>query len=299
VPTGAVALTAGSKTNDLAGDSPSTARLLGALTTTTVDAADWIGSSDAYDYYKFTLSAATTVTLTLGGFSVPSGIATNNSGFALYSSNGTTQLAWVYANSAGAATIAQSLAAGTYYIKVDDGYGSGTNYHLYASSNIPSGATGATGAAGATGATGAATVKTTLNSYTLGSNSENLTFIGTGNFVGTGNNLANVIIGGAGDDTLNGKGGADILTGGLGSDTFILAKGEANGDLITDFTVSPTLGMDRIVFTGYGSHASLVKQVTGSASTPTVYAIRSGGVIQDTFKIAGNVTLTSSNYSFV
>jgi Ca2+-binding RTX toxin-like protein len=54
---------------------------------------------------------------------------------------------------------------------------------------------------------GTDTVKTTLSSYTLGPNVENLTFIGTGSFAGTGNVLANIITGGAGNDALTGGGG--------------------------------------------------------------------------------------------
>ena len=51
---------------------------------------------------------------------------------------------------------------------------------------------------------GTDTVSTTLASYTLGANVENLTATGAGNFTGTGNALANVITGDAGNDTLDG-----------------------------------------------------------------------------------------------
>ncbi|MDB5446835.1 MAG: hypothetical protein JWQ97_2152 [Phenylobacterium sp.] len=63
------------------------------------------------------------------------------------------------------------------------------------------------------------TVKTTLGSYTLTSNVENLTYIGTtGAFVGTGNEIDNSITGGAGNDLLHGATGNDILRGGDGAD---------------------------------------------------------------------------------
>jgi Ca2+-binding RTX toxin-like protein len=119
-----------------------------------------------------------------------------------------------------------------------------------------------------------------------------------------GNALANVITGGAGDDNLNGAAGndtliggagADTLTGGSGSDVFVLAKGDANGDLITDFTHT----FDQITFTGYGAGAALVKQVAGTATQPTLYAVQVGGLTQDTFKLAGNITLASTEYRFV
>src|SRR6185312_3214368 len=59
------------------------------------------------------------------------------------------------------------------------------------------------------------TVRTTLTSYTLGANVENLTFIGPGNFTGTGNALNNVITGGPGTNTLNAGAGNDVLVAGL------------------------------------------------------------------------------------
>lgn len=62
-------------------------------------------------------------------------------------------------------------------------------------------------------------MQTSLASYTLGANVENLTYTGIGNFIGNGNGLNNVITGGVGNDTLNGGGGNDQLFGGIGNDT--------------------------------------------------------------------------------
>ncbi len=61
---------------------------------------------------------------------------------------------------------------------------------------------------------GTDTVETTLSSYTLGANIENLRFVGIGNFTGTGNELANTLTGGDDNDTLDGGAGADQMTGG-------------------------------------------------------------------------------------
>jgi Ca2+-binding RTX toxin-like protein len=66
-------------------------------------------------------------------------------------------------------------------------------------------------------------VQTTLNSYTLPDNVENLTFTGGGDFVGTGNALNNIITGGAGNDVLTGGGGNDTLNGGAGYDTAVFS----------------------------------------------------------------------------
>ena len=74
-------------------------------------------------------------------------------------------------------------------------------------------------------------MRSTLNSYTLGDNVENLTFIGAGDFSGTGNDLANTITGGGGNDTLDGGAGIDRLVGGAGDDTYLV---DDSGDLITE-----------------------------------------------------------------
>ncbi|WP_425339279.1 Ig-like domain-containing protein [Brevundimonas alba] len=60
-------------------------------------------------------------------------------------------------------------------------------------------------------------VETTLASWTLQNNVENLTYTGVGAFAGTGNGLDNIITGGAGGDTLIGAGGNDVLIGGDGA----------------------------------------------------------------------------------
>ncbi|HVI88964.1 MAG TPA: hypothetical protein VM659_11705 [Dongiaceae bacterium] len=69
-------------------------------------------------------------------------------------------------------------------------------------------------------------VVSSIASYTLGANVENLTLqAGIGgpdvfNSSGTGNELNNVIIGDDGDNKLDGKGGVDQLAGGKGDDTY-------------------------------------------------------------------------------
>ncbi|MNZ23404.1 Bifunctional hemolysin/adenylate cyclase precursor [compost metagenome] len=76
---------------------------------------------------------------------------------------------------------------------------------------------------------GTDTVETTLASYTLGDNVENLTKTNGGNFTGTGNALANTLTGNTGNDTLNGLGGVDLLVGGLGDDQL---NGGADNDVL-------------------------------------------------------------------
>ncbi len=67
---------------------------------------------------------------------------------------------------------------------------------------------------------GTDTVQTSLASYILGSNVENLTYTGSSGFTGTGNDQNNVIKGGAGADRLDGRAGADTLIGGAGNDVY-------------------------------------------------------------------------------
>jgi Ca2+-binding RTX toxin-like protein len=78
---------------------------------------------------------------------------------------------------------------------------------------------------------GTDTVRTTLSSFTLGTDIEALVYFGSSAFSGTGNALANTITGGIGNDILNGAGGADRLIGGLGNDTFIF---DAIGDVAVE-----------------------------------------------------------------
>jgi Ca2+-binding RTX toxin-like protein len=82
------------------------------------------------------------------------------------------------------------------------------------------------------------TVQTSLSRYTLGGNVENLTYTGTGNFIGNGNGSNNVITAGAGNDTLNGGGGNDILTGNDGNDTL---NGDAGNDQLSGGIGTDTL----------------------------------------------------------
>ena len=73
-------------------------------------------------------------------------------------------------------------------------------------------------------------------SATLTGAGKSLTLLGIENVSGTGNGQANQIFGNKGANELNGAGGADTLTGGAGNDVFVVKAGEANGDLIADFT---------------------------------------------------------------
>lgn len=76
------------------------------------------------------------------------------------------------------------------------------------------------------------TIRTSLTSYHLGANVENLIYTGSSNFVGVGNALDNIINGRTGNDILTGGGGNDTLNGGDGLDTAVLSG------VASDYTVT-------------------------------------------------------------
>ena len=106
------------------------------------------------------------------------------------------------------------------------------------------------------------TVETTLYSYVLAANVENLVFTGTGVFYAVGNATANVIRGGASNDQMDGAGGDDILWGGAANDTLIggagvdTLNGEVGNDILNggagDDILTGGLGDDRYVVDSLG-----------------------------------------------
>jgi Ca2+-binding RTX toxin-like protein len=89
-------------------------------------------------------------------------------------------------------------------------------------------------------------------SFTLGTNFENLTLSGAANAAGTGNAAANTITGNAGNNSLNGLTGNDTLDGSAGADSFVFstALGSTNIDRINNFSAADdTFRLDDAVFT--------------------------------------------------
>jgi Ca2+-binding RTX toxin-like protein len=146
------------------------------------------------------------------------------------------------------------------------------------------------------------TVQTTLGSFTLGANIENLVYTGAGSFTGGGNGLDNSLTGGTANDT---------LTGGAGADTFNAIA--SNGlDVITDFTS----GSDRIVLDASYTQTATVDFVSGAgAQTATgtnsafLYDTSTGilsydadgtgaGAAVQLFNLGAGTTLVSSDVIF-
>ncbi|MGZ9739694.1 peroxidase family protein [Pseudomonas sp. GNP012] len=157
---------------------------------------------------------------------------------------------------------------------------------------------------------GSDSVQTTLASYTLGANVENLLYTGTGNFTGNGNALNNVMTGGVGNDTLNGGdgndtllGGAgnDVITGGAGNDRMVGALGndtfrvDSAGDLVVEVTGegadsvqttlnSYTLGanVEHMLFTGAGNFVGTGNALSNIITAGTGNDTLNGGDGNDT-----------------
>ncbi|MFZ2982465.1 MAG: family 16 glycosylhydrolase, partial [Sphingobium sp.] len=91
------------------------------------------------------------------------------------------------------------------------------------------------------------TVRTTLSSYTLPVNLENIVYIGSGSVTLTGNQDDNVMQGGDGGATLSGSAGNDLLLGGLGNDWLSGGDGDdaAYGGAGSD-TLRGNSGNDRL-----------------------------------------------------
>ncbi|SER19517.1 calcium-binding protein [Sphingobium sp. YR768] len=135
-------------------------------------------------------------------------------------------------------------------------------------------------------------VRTTLASYTLGTNLERLTgLLSTGQTL-TGNSAANTITGGSGNDTLNGGTGADTMIGGAGNDLYYVdnasdvvteASGQGN-DTVRTALASYALGanVENLIGTAATAQAltgnSLDNSITGGTANDTL----TGGAGNDT-----------------
>jgi Ca2+-binding RTX toxin-like protein len=149
-------------------------------------------------------------------------------------------------------------------------------------------------------------VRTSLATYVLADNVENLTGrLNTGQSL-VGNTLANTIMGGAGNDTLDGGTGDDTLNGGAGNDTYVV-------DSINDLTIeNANAGIDTVeASTHYRLLANLENltllggsdlQAYGNALANTLTSnsgidLLSGGAGDDTYVVnsTSDAVLESAN----
>ncbi|MGO7755564.1 beta strand repeat-containing protein, partial [Rhizobium ruizarguesonis] len=169
------------------------------------------------------------------------------------------------------------------------------------------------------------TVQTNLAAYTLGTNVENLTYIGTGSFAGTGNLLDNVLKGGVaadklmgagGNDTLIGGGGADTMLGGTGDDIYVvdiatdlvIENVNEGTDTVRTALVSYTLGnnVENLTYTGSASFTgtgnALANTITGGAGNDVLNGAAGadtliGGAGNDTYIVdhAGDIVTENAD----
>jgi Ca2+-binding RTX toxin-like protein len=128
------------------------------------------------------------------------------------------------------------------------------------------------------------TVRTSLATYTLGADLENLVYTGTAAFTGTGNDLANRIDGGAGADNLNGGLGIDRMTGGAGNDTYtvddtldaVIELANGGTDLIRTTVASYALfdNVENLTYIGaldfFGEGNAVANTLTGGVGADTL-----------------------------
>ena len=152
---------------------------------------------------------------------------------------------------------------------------------------------------------GADTVRTTLATCALGTDLENLVFIGAGNFAGTGNAATNAIDGGPGNDSLNGGTGADVLRGGAGDDSYTVDNpGDSVVELAgkgSDTVYSPidwTLGaqVERLILTGSaavsGTGNELANTLMGQGNGAANRLV--GGLGDDSYYVGVNDTVVEA-----
>ena len=128
-------------------------------------------------------------------------------------------------------------------------------------------------------------VRTTLSTYTLPTNVENLQLNGSGTQTGIGNAGDNQILasawndailqGGAGNDILVSKSGAAVMTGGEGTDIFRFDNLPTRAGHVTDFTSGTDMLDFRNMFASAGyngtdpladSYLSLVQNASGGTN---------------------------------
>ena len=110
---------------------------------------------------------------------------------------------------------------------------------------------------------GTDTVQTSLGSWTLASEVENLVFTNSSSHTGIGNALANRITGNNGNDTLNGGAGADTMIGGLGNDSYFVDNA---GDVVTEAASAGTDTVTVSINYTLGANLENLTLATGTAA---------------------------------
>ncbi|MCW2335748.1 hypothetical protein M2323_004704, partial [Rhodoblastus acidophilus] len=250
-----------------------TATSLGALSTTAATASDWVGNAAPNDYYQFTLSALSNVTLKL------SGLANANGTLSLLDSSGN-QYGYSYASGSDGFLVA-NLAAGTYYVNVHDSYD--TTYTLSASAAaLPNAAGSSLATALNVGALGATAIvesdwignaaSTDYYTFSLSASKVvNLTFASSNGSSGS-IFLLDSSGGMIGSSTYNGLGGLTSVVATLAKGTYFaeVADGIDTNYSLTFSTGAPAVGTSAT--DGADNSLAAAKAIGALSATAKTYA---------------------------
>lgn len=134
-------------------------------------------------------------------------------------------------------------------------------------------------------------VETSLTSYTLGAQVEDLVYRQGASFTGNGNGLDNLIIGGQNNDSLSGLGGNDELRGGNGNDTL-------NGGAGDDFLVGDAGAAYVTTYDSRTLSVDPVRNISISLIAPEIVEPVAAGTPSVTVSgYVNNASLTSSRFN--